>query len=194
MRSALVIFLLSAWLQVTPPVFEVELWPEEGRPRFEATGVTMTLREAPSQAAPVARLVDLAAGTPLKFDETRYQTLEPGKIEVLGSAVVHGRNLGAIRYLSREDYYRGRYPTQEWRVAAGDTIEYLQYRAEGTCFVRLAGSVVDADQCPALDQSSLRMIQEPRTVWWIRVVLDDGSSAGWLLVEDVAVKQVGRSF
>lgn len=193
MRSAFVSLLLSAWLQFPTPVFEVALWPEEGRPRFEATGVRLTLREAPSQAAPVARVVDLAAGTLLEFDETRYQTLEPGKINVIGSAVVRGRNLGAIRYLSRDEYYRGRYPSLEWQLAAGDTIEYLQYRAEGTCFVRIAGSVVNADQCSALGEASFRMIQKPRTAWWIQVVLD-GSPAGWLLVEDGAVKQLGRSF
>jgi hypothetical protein len=176
------------------PIFQVELWPEEGIPELRATGAALTLRELPARSAPVARVVqEVEAGMPIRFDETRYQTLRAGRIAVLEADTIRGRNMGTISHLSRDDYYSGRYPMEAWPVMAGDTIEYLQYRAEGTCFVRIGGSVIDADRCPALVADSFELISEPRLDWWIRVVPDD-SPAGWLLVDEATVTEVGRRF
>ena len=75
----------------------------------------------------------------------------------------------------------------------GLNIEYLQYRAEGTCFVRLSGVVIDADPCPINDKAMFRLETEPKIEWWIHVVLPD-NSVGWLLVTDSRVKLVDREF
>ncbi len=175
------------------PVFQVELWPEEGIPQFHATGAALALHEDPARSIPLARVVrDVEAGTPIQFDATRYQTLRPGRIAVLEADTIRGRNLGTISYLSREEYY-GQHPAEEWPVMPGDTIDYLQYRAEGTCFVRIDGTVVDAEQCPALFGDSFELTSEPLLDWWIRVVLDH-SPAGWLLVDNAVVTEVGRGF
>jgi hypothetical protein len=37
------------------------------------------------------------------------------------------------------------------------------------------------------------VITQPRTEWWIRVVLDD-LPLGWVLVDEKAVKLSGRAF
>jgi len=33
---------------------------------------------------------------------------------------------------------------------------------------------------------------EPETQWWIKVAYADGSSPGWLLVDDVQVERIGK--
>lgn len=175
-------------------IFEVELWPGEGRPQFKTTGAALTLRERPARSAPVARVVpDVPPGTPIAFDHVRYQTMQPGSIAVLAPDTVSGRNMGDIRYLSRKEYYAGSYPQEDRAVVAGDTIVYLQHRAEGTCFVRIDRDVIDASPCPAHLGDSFDLVAEPQVAWWIRVVRHD-APAGWLLVGDSTVTQAGRRF
>jgi hypothetical protein len=164
------------------PVFEIELWPEEGRPVFESTGASLALREEPNRAAAVRQEVDLPAGTPIDFLSTRYQTWVPGRIEVLEASTIVGRDMGDVRYLTRDEYYLGGFPRSEWSVLPGDTVEYLQYRAEGTCFVRVREVVVDAERCPAFLQESFRVLEDPETEWWIEVEI--GDSGGWLRVDE----------
>ena len=79
-------------------------------------------------------------------------------------------------------------------VPADTIIEYLQYRAEGTCFIRVGKTVIDADPCPAVDKSKARVEVEPRTEWWIRVVLPGGAPKGWVDAHDSALKLVTREF
>ena len=104
-----------------------------------------------------------------------------------------GRVLGTIRLLTRDAYYKGQFPRQAVALKEGDVVEYLQYRAEGTCFVQIADQVIDADPCPAQDDRTFSVITQPKTEWWIRVVLDR-VPVGWVMVDEKAVKQSGRSF
>ena len=53
------------------------------------------------------------------------------------------------------------------------TFEYLQYRAEGTCFIRIERRVIDAD-CPAYMKSMFKVEIEPKTELWIHVVFPGG--------------------
>ena len=101
--------------------------------------------------------------------------------------------LGAVKALSREDYYKGKFGPATLEVQPGVDVEYLQYRAEGTCFVRIAGNVIDADPCPSNDKAMFRVEMEPRTEWWIHVLISR-DSAGWILVTDTRVKVVNREF
>ncbi len=188
--------LLSAPVQAQRgwPAFASELWPGEGIPHLEATGAPLTLRAGPSLSDRVtATLKQVPAGTPVRFDETRYYTRRPGRLAVLRSDTISGRNMGSLRYLRRDAYYGGEYPAGRFAVVPGDTVEFLQYRAEGTCFVRVRGIVVDADWCPVYDDSSYSSVEEPVLEWWIRVTRDD-VPAGWLLVEEDVVRQGARDF
>jgi hypothetical protein len=178
---------LAACGSVSEPVFQIELWPEEGIPAFEATGEPLRLHETPNRAALVTYVVETTAGTPIEFDGTRYQTWEPGTIEVLEAAVIGGRDMGAVQHLTRDQYYSLDFPHEEWRVVPGDTIEYLQYRAEGTCFVRIEGVVVNADLCPAFLQDAFLVATEPVTEWWIHATI--GERTGWLLVDQTVLRR-----
>ncbi len=185
--------LMVSCVQSPAVVFESELWPGEGRPAFEAASDSLVLLEAPLPSAAVARTMPVDRGTQILFDSTRFQTVEPGQFRVLMDTVLVGRNLGPTRYLSRGDYYNGKFPREHRRITAGETIEYLQYRAEGTCFVRVDGAVFEAEPCPLVQQALFELVDEPTVDWWIRVIVEE-EPRGWLRVEDSAVREVGRLF
>lgn len=176
------------------PIFVTETWPEEGRPVFETTGQPLVLFAAPD---PGSEIVDSVAspgeGLLVEFDSTRYQTLEPGRIAVVTADTVRGRVFGDVDYLSRDAYYRPNVPVETLDLSAGDTILYLQYRAEGTCFVEIDGSVIDANLCPTFRTESFETVTEPRTAWWIRTTSASGAP-GWALVGGEAIRRTGRTF
>lgn len=193
MRIAVVVLSVAVLAQSSSGVFEIELWPGEGRPRFRAATAELGIREAPSVSAKVVRRLPVSKGQEITFDQTRYRTVKAGRLQVLTSTSVNGRILGAIRFLSLESYYKGRFPTKAVECRQGDALEYLQYRAEGTCFVRIGGQVIDADPCPVQDERAFRVATKPETEWWIRMVLND-TPVGWLRVEDASIKLIDRQF
>ena len=129
----------------------------------------------------------------MPFDDTRFRTVQVGEICVLSFTRVTGFNLGAIGRLSRDEYYKGKFSPALFELQPGATVEYLQYRAEGTCFIRVAGNVVEAEPCPTNNKSKIRLETEPKTEWWIHIVLLDGSK-GWVLVTESTVKVVKRQY
>jgi hypothetical protein len=184
---------LALFAQTPGGVFEIELWPGEGRPQFQAVANELVIREMPSTSAKIVQRLGVTRGQQIAFDETRYRTTESGRLQVLAAANVSGRVLGRIRLLTRDAYYRGQFRRQAMTLKEGNVVEYLQYRAEGTCFVQIADQVIDADPCPAQDDHSFRVVTQPKTEWWIRVILNR-VPAGWVRVDEKAVKQSGRSF
>ena len=109
----------------------------------------------------------------------------------MASTRITGRKLGEVSRLVRSDYYSGKFGPASVAVLAGESIEYLQYRAEGTCFVRIAGSVIDADPCPTQKEGEFRLEAQPSVEWWIHIIVD-GKVRGWLLVTEAAAKVVDR--
>ena len=173
--------------------FEIELWPGEGRPRFIAAAGTLRPRSEPSQQVAAMRPVQVRRGDAIEFGATLYRTTKPGRLRALVPATVTGRRLGPIVHLSRNDYYSGKYPPASVSVAAGEMFDYLQYRAEGTCFVRVRGDVIDANPCPQETASAFVLEAKPEIEWWIEFVVK-GRSQGWLLVDGKNVKESGRTF
>ncbi len=185
--------LVVAFLQGPESLLEVDFSPGEGRPVFEASSRKLELRYLPSASSKIIASVTVLPKKRLSFDKTLYRTLRSGKVSVLASTRVTGRLLGTVSRLSREDYYKRKFAPAIVDVQPGVNVEYLQYRAEGTCFVRIAGNVIDADPCPANDKSKFRVETEPKTEWWIHVVISS-DLAGWLLVTGSSVKVVNREF
>jgi hypothetical protein len=174
-------------------LFESELWPGEGRPVFEAVGGTLPVRRAPSAEAPILQHLEVDAGQRLSFDSTRYRTVSSGALVATEQVTVTGRDFGPIHHLPRARYYARGTRMVSVPVAAGDTVEYLQYRAEGTCFVRMGGRVIDTRDCPTRTPGRWIVVQEPVLEWWIRILID-GGPVGWLLTGDSTAKVVGRTF
>ena len=73
------IALITALLQVgQATMFEIDMWPEEGRPVFQAVAKTLQLRAGPSSSSPVVAVVRVQAGRRLAFDQTLYRTTRAG--------------------------------------------------------------------------------------------------------------------
>jgi hypothetical protein len=185
---------LRAALPDTAPMvkFTVDLWPGEGIPVIEMRRAMLPLREAPDPASPVVDTLRGRTGKRLAYDSTRVQTLEAGSFRVHTPLTLTGRDLGDISYVSLDRYYAS-LPDVTMDIAATDTITYLQYRAEGTCFVRMARRVIDANPCPGFGKESVAVLREPVTRWWIRVQGEAGVW-GWLVVSDSTAQAVRREF
>ena len=174
------------------PVFEVGLWPGEGIPVIETVRDTVALRASPSpDGAVVGRLV-LGSGHRVSYDSTRFQTIAPTRLRTENDVSVSGRYLGSLRYISRDQYDSASFRDTTVIFTPADTLEYLQYRAEGTCFVRVGTNVLDADPCPMRDTVRVRIPGNPATRWWLYVSMPEGR--GWLLVSDTSAKVVERTF
>ena len=185
---------LAMFGQPTPEAnFEMDLWPGEGRPVFEAVAQQLRLHEYPSDSSRVVDTVRVRPRQRLSFDDTRYRTITPGRFRVLTSTTITGRAVGDVTRVSRSDYYSGKFGPADVAVTPGDRVEYLQYRAEGTCFVRTGGIVMDADPCPTAKSAEFRLEARPVTEWWIRVTAN-GTPRGCLLVTDATAKAIDRTF
>jgi hypothetical protein len=132
-------------------------------------------------------------GQRVAFDSTRFQTIESGRMRAIDSLLVNGRDMGDVTRLSREQYYVLNQPAVALPVAARSMIDVLQYRAEGTCFIRIEQRVIDAQPCPGFGKESVIVEREPVTRWWIRV-RGQGGAFGWVLVSDSTAQSVRREF
>jgi hypothetical protein len=172
--------------------FAVDLWPGEGIPVIEARREVLMLREEPDSSAPVVDSLIGRVGRRIAFDSTRFQTLSSGELRVVTPLNVAGRDLGVLTHLTRERYYHEPMADVSIPVRESGTIEFLQYRAEGTCFVRIEKRVIDAQPCPGFGKESVEVVREPVTKWWIHVRGLNGH--GWLLVSDSTAQSVRREF
>lgn len=173
--------------------FAIDLWPGEGIPVIESRRSSLPLRAHPLLDAAIVDTLKSRVGQRVAFDSTRYQTIESGSIRVTTGLLVEGRDLGATRHLSLETYYGAARSEVSIPVVAPATIDLLQYRAEGTCFLRWEGRVIDAQPCPGFGKDSVQVVREPVTQWWIGV-RGQGGTFGWVLVSDSTAQSVRREF
>ena len=173
--------------------FAVDLWPGEGIPVIEMQRSVLPVRAEPDPAAPVVDTLRGRSGQRVAFDSTRYQTIVTGAIEVLAPFQLTGRDLGDVRRLTLDRYYHSSGTEASIQVTAPATIEYLQYRAEGTCFVRVVQRVIDAQPCPGFGRESVKVVREPLTRWWV-LTRGTRGAIGWLLVSDSTARAVRREF
>lgn len=186
--------LLTARPDTTPAVqFTIDLWPGEGIPVIEAKRPVLLLRAEPDVDAPVVDSLNGRLGRRIAFDSTQFQTIRSGELRVVKPLEVAGRDLGELTHLSRDRYYHAEAPDISIPLAAPATIEFLQYRAEGTCFVRIERRVIDAHPCPGFGKDSVEVVRQPVTRWWIQV-RGQGGAYGWLIVSDSTAQSVRREF
>ena len=175
-------------LQSSVSTFETNMGPGEGPTEYAAASNTLQLRELPSGASRTVRTVRVSHEQRLPYDDTRYRTTQAGHIRVLVSSHITGRMIGPVRGLSSKEYSSDKFHDVNVEIRMGRDIEYLQYRGEGTCFVRLQGNVIEADPCPIYSKSKFKLEIEPKTELWIHTSV--GDSVGWLLVNDATAKIV----
>ena len=183
--------LSAVLLQASVSIFETDMSPGEGHPVFAASSNELPLRQLPSASSPIVGIAKVLPGQRLPYDETQYRTTRAGRISVLMPYYINGRMIGPVARLSAKDYSLNKFAQVRIEVRPGTNIEYLQYRAEGTCFVRIGSNVIDAEPCPTIEKSVFTVESEASTELWLHVAI--GNSSGWLLVDGRSAKEVGRT-
>lgn len=168
-------------LAIPIAAFECAIFPGEGPHSVNAPGGEIVLRAAPSHAAGESMTISPAKGTSLRWSETRFRTLTPGRFYARESGTMQGSAYGPVSFLSRQDYYRGRFGWGTFSYAKGDSIEYLQYRAEGSFLLRIAGNVIGAELL-SKRAVPLKEVRRPELELWIRLTDQDGDPSGWYQV------------
>ena len=190
---AAIVTILALAASAPPVQFASELWPGEGIPVLVAGARQLSLRREPLANAPANKPLTVRVGSRVQFDQTRYQTLRSGLIIAESATTLSGRNLGALAYLSKEQYYSERFPSQRYELQAGAKIEFLQYRAEGSCFIRLGADVIDVNECPDVNDSRFRSLRKVEVAWWVRVTVG-AKPRGWALVDGRTLRAARREF
>lgn len=176
--------------QASREVFESEFWPEEGVPEYLAKVNRLTLHSRPTVEAPVVGEWAIGAGAKVPFDGFRYRTLRPGTLVAQQDGELTGRNLGKTGYVSVANYYRDGGEEVRIRYRLGDEVEYLQYRAEGTAFLRWNGLVLDADLPTNV---TFKLSSHPVAEGWVRVSVPGEATSGWVLVDE-QLEEATREF
>lgn len=171
-------------------VFESEFWPEEGVPQFVSRAERLLLRARPSSDAPLVAEWLIKTNEAVPFDGFRYRTVRPGSMVARRDGELVGRNLGRTDYVSHANYFRDGGENVTVRFRTGDSIEYLQYRAEGTAFLRWQGLALDTD-LPS--NSDFELTSHPVAESWVRVEDPSSGSSGWVLVDE-QLEEVRRQF
>ena len=96
----LAMFLLL--IQNTVPIFESNLGPGEGPREFVASANGLRLFDSPSGSGK-AKQARSSRGELLPYDDTRYKTIQAGRIRVLKATRLEVRKFGAVQRVFRED-------------------------------------------------------------------------------------------
>lgn len=98
--------------------------------------------------------------------------------------------MGSLDYISYDTYYEGCGESIVIRINQGEEIEHLQYRAEGSGFVRWRGLVLDVPTLPWLlsfSKPKWRVVVEPITESWVRVTHPVTGDKGWVLADETLI-------
>ena len=175
MVCSLVVLLV---MQAGAAVFESELPPGNDRILYMWETATPQLRAEPYQSAQVVKTLDAVRNHIVEYDSTRFRTISAGGLVAMRGVRLFGRDFGSRRFVSTLEY-REKRPVRSWDIAVGDTLRYLLYRAEGTCFVQLVQTVIEAQPCPIEQPEDWKTLRDARTELWIRVTTV-GRPLGWV--------------
>jgi len=173
-------------------IFVSELGPGEGEVRLVAKGTNLMLRVDAGHWSELATTLQVTPGSQILFDIERYATVRPSMVTARQSGELTARSFGAIAHLPRARYYDRTLPWRTFAYDSGAALEYLQYRSEGECLVRRESEVLEVENCPWLDANNPSSFTadwpEPLTEWWVRVINDERTPLGWLLIDKRVVE------
>jgi hypothetical protein len=160
--------------------FEKEGWPGEGIPGFAAKNSELRLNKLSSKESEEITL-PFRIGERITYDQSKMITKKSVTLtakEKVTKTFCPGMPVPVIG--------------QEPIIQPGETIEYLQYRAEGYVTARYKGVICEvfvADNNPKFDG----LDKKPDVEWWIRVVNDKKVPLGWLLINEDQVNYLQRN-
>jgi len=183
-------------LLITCPVFgsdfETDFWPGEGIPGFSAKNSSLSLYSLPTATSTQIQY-KLRKGAKFLFDASKLITKQSvtlfAKVEVTD---VHCKNSTGLKKAIMPGGAEG-FSQQRTVIMQGETVEYLQYRAEGYITARYKGNICEVfvmDNVPKFEGIE----KQPVVEWWIRVVDGNKIPQGWLLVDKSQVNFLKRSF
>lgn len=178
-------------------VFASELWPAEGVPKFKVGTEVLTIYDQPSLKSRVINELEVKPGTEIRFKDFRYITVSSGILAAREDGYLEGEDYGEIRYLSKNDYYQNygkKTVSRTIKYRKGESIELVQYRAEGSSFIRKEGHIIVLERLPwVYSNSPLILSKNPITEGWIKVIDVNGDSVGWVIIDSNIVVETGRS-
>jgi hypothetical protein len=177
--------------------FSVDISPGEGKPILRSKGRPLSFHEQPSLDSKSVKEVRFKKGDLVPFERDRVVTTRSGSVEVKAEVALTVRNFGKTDSISVDTYY-SEIKAAPLLIKAKESVEYLQDRAEGSCFLRVYGNTVEAEECPGMQAtraaaSKLVVKTRPQTQWWIFVPSAGGGVGGWTTVSDASF-DVEREF
>jgi hypothetical protein len=173
--ALIVFFMVTARVWAGPAVFESDTFPGEGVPVLAARQDSLLLHAEPSLDSPVRRL-PFQKGWKVVYDKSKQITIQSVLLSVMATVTDGWCSEGKFDPLQ-----------------PGETVEHLQYRAEGYATMRVRGMICevfimdDEERFAGLDT-------QPEVQWWVRVVDEEGKGEGWLLVDGSQAEILGREF
>jgi hypothetical protein len=169
--------------------FEHDGWPGEGIPAFSAKHSVLHLHKEPNSNS---ESVDITV------EERGFI----GNIEISKSEINYDRSKvitnRSVILTAKATVTDAICPSQPAATVApviqpGESIEYLQYYAEGYAFVRYKGMICEvfiADREAKFDG----LDKHPDVEWWVRLIDSGNQILGWLLVDEAQINQLPRTF
>jgi hypothetical protein len=168
--------------------FETDIWPGEGVPSFVTKKSEIEFHLTPDKSSRIVKQIKVGLDRPIAASSHRIKTTKSFKINFKTHKAVDATCYGKTEFLTSADYY-DKAVSKRISLTPQTTAEYLQYRAEGTHFVRVNGEV-----CVLSEADFGKKIAEATIEWWIKVVYNARKKeSGWLLVGE-SVKESKRSF
>lgn len=193
MRILFIFFTLIIASSAFGSDFEKDTWPGEGIPNFSAKTNSLILHNQPAVTSNQIKY-DLQKGSKVLFDKSKLITRQSvsltAKTEVTD---VHCEKSTGNKKIIMPEGTEDIVKRGAVVISPGETIEFLQYRAEGYITARYKDRICEVfvmDNVPKFEG----LDKEPVVEWWVRVVNKDKLPQGWLLVDGSQVDFLKRGF
>lgn len=122
-------------------VFSIDLWPEEGKPSLVATGKPVKVFKEPTTRSSLIGTLTIEKDSVILFGDVRTVTVKVGVVKFAKGDETDATDFGNVASMNRQQYDDKGKPVVV-KFTKDETVDYLQYRAEGSFFVRRGGNVL----------------------------------------------------
>lgn len=183
MKSVFIAAMLAVAMPATAAEFQSEIPPGEG-PLTLVAKTDAPLFVRPDKRSEKVAGDEVKKGEMLGRGRHLYRTLKPGRITVTSPFQVKAHSYGAINLLTRMSSST----LKTFSFEPGDLIEYLQYRSEGFCILRIGNEVIEA---PEPDPRRTTRKTKPVNEWWVLALGSFEAERGWALVDGRRITRKG---
>jgi hypothetical protein len=193
MRIFFVFYLLLIAGTALGSDFERDVWPGEGIPNFSAKRNSLVLHSQPA-ATSTEITYGIKKGSKVHFDSSKLITKQSVTLRATTEVTdVHCENSTGYKKIEMPDGTDRAVKRGAVVISPGETIEFLQYRAEGYITARYKDMICEVfvmDNVPKF----YGLEKQPVVEWWIRIIDENKTPKGWLLVDQSQVNFLKRGF